>query len=217
MFIKYNPKEKHIKCIPLIADPKSKNPQPFTSDVLILRFGTNEISDTEWAAIQPHIKAELDSGEIKAFTVPARSEKNSGKAKTLKDVPASVAKKIIENCENPAVLKKWFGQELPDEIMLMVTKRLRKLNIDLDEINEEDASDTLDDDIEPEVGTAPESDTGPSALEDEDTSESDESDDIHGDSAGSRRRGKKGAKGKKNPPSVSDESEDESDDSGSEE
>jgi hypothetical protein len=155
VFIKYNPKEKHVKCIPLIADPESKSPQSFTSDSLILRFGTNEISEAEWAAIQPHIKAELESGEIKAFTVPVKTGKKTGKAKTLKDVPASVAKKIIEGCENPAVLKKWFGEDLPDEIMLMVAKRRRKLNLDLDEIADDDTADTLDEDITPEGGSKP--------------------------------------------------------------
>ncbi|MDR2150122.1 MAG: hypothetical protein LBO67_04775 [Spirochaetaceae bacterium] len=203
MFIRYNPKEKHLKCIPLIVDPKSENPLPFTSDALILRLGINEISEAEWEAIKPHIKAELQSGEITAFAVPVTSEKGTVKAKTLKDVPASVAKKIIAGCENPTVLERWFREYLPDEIMLMVAKRLRELKIDPDEFGSEIAGkeDTLNADIISEFSTEPESENALEISEEEDTSKD-------------RWRGKKGAKAKKkqiplDPEPKSDEVEDE--------
>jgi hypothetical protein len=168
MFIKYNPKDKHIKCIPLVST--DKDAVSLAGDSLMLRPGTNEITEAEWKAIQPHIKAEIESKEIEAFSVPLKEGKGKGgKAKTLKDVPASVAKKIIGGCENPATLKKWFGEDLPDEILLMVTKRLRQLKIDPDEITGgEDGEQTLDDDITPEDGED-EEESGEDTGEDEDT------------------------------------------------
>jgi hypothetical protein len=65
-----------------------------------------------------------------------------------------VARKIIESCQNVADLKKWVKQELPDEIMLLVLKRLRKFRIDPDEFSNDlsGEEDTLDADITPEGG-----------------------------------------------------------------
>jgi hypothetical protein len=150
MFIKFNPKTAHVKTIPLIPNGTALS---FTNDSVILKPGTNEITDQEWEAIQPHIKAEIASKVIVAFTVPVQAKGKHGKAGTLKDVPLSTARKIIEGCQNTADLKKWVKQELPDEILLIVLKRLRKLRVDPDEIVDDDEQDdSLDDDITLENG-----------------------------------------------------------------
>ena len=89
------------------------------------------------------------------FTVPVKKAGSITKARTLKDVPVSTARKIIESCQNVTDLKKWVKQELPDEIMLLVLKRLRKLKIDPDEIRDDlfyEAS--LDSDITSEAESA---------------------------------------------------------------
>jgi hypothetical protein len=152
MFIKYNPKAPHVKTIPVVAKSDGKAIS-LSSDSIILRPGTNELTENEWEAIQPHIQDEIKNKIIIPFTVEVKKAGSITKARTLKDVPASVARKIIDSCQNVADLKKWVGQELPDEIMLLVLKRLRKLKVDPDEFSEDlSGEDTLDADITPENG-----------------------------------------------------------------
>jgi hypothetical protein len=156
MFIKYNPKAPHVKTIPVVAK-NGGEAVPLASDSIILRPGTNELTEQEWAAIQPHVQGEIKNKIIVPFTVEVKKAGSITKARTLKDVPVSVARKIIESCQNVADLKKWVKQELPDEIMLLVLKRLRKFRIDPDEFGDDlSGEDTLDADITPENGTTPE-------------------------------------------------------------
>jgi hypothetical protein len=160
MFIKYNPKEPHVKTIPVVIKSSGSGGVPLANDSVILRPGTNELTENEWAAIQPHVQDEIKQKIIVPFTVPVKKAGGVTKARTLKDVPVSVARKIIESCQNVADLKKWVKQELPDEIMLLVLKRLRKFRIDPDEFADDlsGEEDTLDADITPEGGA--EEDTG---------------------------------------------------------
>jgi hypothetical protein len=151
MFIKYNPKNPHVKTIPVVFKSGGGKAIPIANNYIILRPGTIELTEQEWEAIQPHIQDEIKQKIIVPFTVPVKKAGGIAKAKTLKDVPVSVARKIIESCQNAADLKKWVRQELPDEIMLLVLKRLRKLKIDPDEFSDDlSGEDTLDEDITPE-------------------------------------------------------------------
>lgn len=172
MFVKYNPKDSHVKTIPIIIASQNSETIPFANDSVILKPGTNEITEQEWAAIQPHIKEEIAKKEIVAFTVPvSKNRGKNGKAGTLKDVPSSTARKIIESCNNITDLKKWVNQELPDEIMLLVLKRLRRLKVDPDDLLEDERTgETLDADITPEGNdnTAPKVEKADTGGEDED-------------------------------------------------
>jgi hypothetical protein len=154
MFIKYSPKEPHVKTIPVVVKSSGGEGVPLANDSVILRPGTNELSESQWAAIQPHVQDEIKHKIIVPFTVPVKKSGEVTKARTLKDVPVAVARKIIESCQNVADLKKWVRQELPDEIMLLVLKRLRKFKIDPDEFGDDltGEDDTLDADITPEGG-----------------------------------------------------------------
>lgn len=78
------------------------------------------------------------------------------KAKTLKDVPVATARKIIQACEDPKTLKKWFNQELPDEILLVLSKRMHKLKVEPEDLDDEGLN-GLDDGITPENGGASDS------------------------------------------------------------
>jgi hypothetical protein len=155
MFIKYNPKEPHVKTIPVVVKSGGGDGVPLANDSVILRPGTNELTESQWAAIQPHVQDEIKYKIIVPFTVPVNKAGAVTKARTLKDVPVAVARKIIESCQNVADLKKWVRQELPDEIMLLVLKRLRKFKIDPDEFGDDltgEDEDSLDADITPEDG-----------------------------------------------------------------
>jgi hypothetical protein len=156
MFIKYNPKKPHVKTIPVVIKSSGDKAIPLANDSIILQPGTNELTEQEWEAIQPHVQDEIKQKIIVPFTIEVKKAGGVTKARTLKDVPVSVARKIIESCQNVVDLKKWVKQELPDEIMLLVLKRLRKLKIDPDELSDDLAGeDTLDADITPEGVTVP--------------------------------------------------------------
>jgi hypothetical protein len=154
MFINYKPKEPHVKTIPVVIKSSGGEGVPLANDSVILRPGTNELTENEWAAIQPHVQDEIKHKIIVPFTVEVKKAGGVTRARTLKDVPVSVARKIIESCQNVADLKKWVRQELSDEIMLLVLKRLRKFRIDPDEFADDlpGEEDTLDADITPEGG-----------------------------------------------------------------
>jgi hypothetical protein len=139
MFVKYTPKTPHIKVIPLIPVMDGKDGFAVDNDTLTLRPGTNEINDKEWEAIQPHIK-NLIGKEIIPFTVPVKEGNKAKQAKTLKDVPVATARKIIQGCNDPKTLKKWFNQELPDELLLVLSKRMRKLKVEPDDLEDDDSS-----------------------------------------------------------------------------
>jgi hypothetical protein len=156
MFIKYNPKDPHVKTIPVVVKTSGSEGVPLANDSVSLRPGTNELTESQWAAIQPHVHDEINRKIIIPFTVEVKKDGKVSKARTLKDVPVSVARKIIESCQNVSDLKKWARQELPDEIMLLVLKRLRKFKIDPDELGYDlsGEEDTLDADIAPEGNEA---------------------------------------------------------------
>jgi hypothetical protein len=174
MFVKYIPKDSHVKTIPMIANTSGGKTVPLANDSVILRPGTNELTEREWDAIQPHIQDDIEHKIIVPFTVKVKNaEGKIVKARTLKNVPVATARKIIESCQNVADLKKWVKQELPDEIMLLVLKRLRRFRVDPDEFSDELAGDTdsLDKDITLESGTVAEPKADNEDTEDEDSAE----------------------------------------------
>jgi hypothetical protein len=169
MFIKYKPKDQHVKTIPVVIKSSGSDGVPLASDSVILRPGTNELTEAEWEAIRPHVQDEIKAKIIVPFTVEVKKAGAVTKARTLKDVPVSVARKIIESCQNVADLKKWVRQELPDEIMLLVLKQLRRFRINPDEFTGDitGGEDTLDADITPEDDvSAPEPEAGTETTED---------------------------------------------------
>jgi hypothetical protein len=69
MFIKYSPKEPHVKTIPLVIKSSGNESVPLANDSVILRPGTNELADKEWEAIKPHVQDEINQKIIVPFTV----------------------------------------------------------------------------------------------------------------------------------------------------
>jgi hypothetical protein len=184
MLIKYKPKVEHLKCIPLIPDPK--DPKSYSRNNIMLIPGTNEITDEEWAAIQSLITTEIKNKEIVQIMVESKKTKN-GKARNLCDVPSNIARDIITKCSNPATLKKWFKEETRDEVLLAVTKRMRKLKLDPDdlqkEIDKESGEETLTEDDGLTDDTSSEDDGGDDDLgtEDDDSEGGDDLDLIEND------------------------------------
>lgn len=178
MFVKYSPKIPHIKIIPLLPFKKNGEGYTFDNDTITLRPGTNEINDKEWEAVKPHIK-DLIGKEIVVIDTPAKTgaKGKDQKAKSLKDVPVKTARLIIEGCQDPKTLKKWFNQELPDELLLVVSKRMRQLKVEPDDVKNDDVN--LD---ELKGSNTPEDGSGKSTKADKTGSTED---DLTGDDTGS--------------------------------
>lgn len=142
MFIKYNPKYPHIIVVPIVS-----NGAAVAAGSVTLSPGTNEISEDVWNSIKEHLASEIEDGTIKPFSVARNNSSNAQKVKTLKDVPATTAAKIIAECSSKETLRKWFKDNLSDELALLVIKRMRQLNMDIDEIESGDSLSLSDSDI----------------------------------------------------------------------
>ena len=131
MFVKYTPKHPHIKVVPIVENGS------VASESVIFNIGTNEVCDEKWEKIKASLETEIASGIIKPFAVEAKKSGSTAEAKTLKDVPVAVAAKIVAECSNKNTLGKWFRENLSDEIALLVVRRMRQLNMDLDAMSTE--------------------------------------------------------------------------------
>lgn len=130
MLIKFSPKVEHLKCVTLTP----KEGLELSRTMVKLLPGTNEVTDDEWKAMRGNIIAELDSGEISilAQKVSAGRGKLEGKkAKNLKDMPVNLAIKYVSECNNPDTLTKWYKEITNEEVRLAITKKFKKLEIDL--------------------------------------------------------------------------------------
>lgn len=132
MFIKYNPKHPHIKVVPVVDGGS------VAAESVILNPGTNEVSEEKWNKIMSSLAVEISAGVITPFSVETKKNGGTAKAKTLKDVPVAVASKIVFGCSNKETLRKWFSENLSDEIALLVVKRMRQLKMDIDEMSGEE-------------------------------------------------------------------------------
>ena len=131
MFVKYTPKHAHIKVVPVVGSDGNS----VSAENVILNPGTNEISDEKWEKIKGSLAAEIADGTVKPFSVETKKSGQTAKARTLKDVPAATAAMIVSACSSKDTLRAWFKDSLPDEIALLVVKRMRQLNMDIDEIS----------------------------------------------------------------------------------
>lgn len=132
MLLKYQPKVEHLKCV--VLTPKEGLVLPRT--MVTLLPGTNEVTDDEWKAMRGNISAELESKEIiiLAQKVSAGRGKIGGtRAKNLKDMPVNLAVKFVNECNNPDTLEKWYAEITNEEVRLAITKKFKKLDLELPE------------------------------------------------------------------------------------
>lgn len=162
MLLKYQPKVEHLKCVMLTP----KEGLNLEREMIHLLPGTNEVTNDEWKAMRENIIEELESGEIKilAQKVSAGRGKIGGvKAKDLKQMPVNLAVKYVSECNNPDTLTKWYKEITNEEVRLAITKKFKKLEIELPE-------DDIPDDTKLE-------NEAPMSLEEFDSDENDFSDD----------------------------------------
>lgn len=132
MLIKFEPKVEHLKMVALTP----KEGLVLERTMVRLLPGTNEVTNDEWKAMRGNIVAELERGEISilAQKVSAGRGKVGGvKAKDLKEMPVNLAVKYVSECNNPDTLTKWYSEITNEEVRLAITKKFKKLNIELPE------------------------------------------------------------------------------------
>lgn len=150
MLIKYTPKTKHIKCVPLISNGIIK----LNRSQVELHPGINEVSEDEWAVMKTVLGDDNEITVIKAGKAdsPATPKKT---VKALKDVSSTHAVEIVKNCSSGESLKKWYRSEVREIVLLAILKQLKKINVDpfedtAVEPDTEDDGSTEDDDPDPE-------------------------------------------------------------------
>lgn len=132
MLIKFTPKVEHLKCVVLTPKEGLK----LTRTMVKLLPGTNEVTNDEWKAMRGNIVSELENGEISilAQKVSAGRGKVGGvKAKDLKEMPVNLAVKYVSECNNPDTLEKWYAEITNEEVRLAITKKFKKLELELPE------------------------------------------------------------------------------------
>jgi hypothetical protein len=138
MLLQFNPKVDHLKCVVLTP----KEGLVLTRNMVRLLPGTNEVTNDEWKAMRGNITNELDSGEIRILAQKVsdgRGNVGGRKAKDLKDMPVNIAIKYVSECNNPDTLEKWYKEITKEEVRLAITKKLKKLGLELPEDEVPDA------------------------------------------------------------------------------
>ena len=138
MLLKFTPKVDHLKCV-LLTPAKGT---VVTKTMVRLLPGTNEVTDNEWKAMRNNIATELKSGEITILAQKVKNDKGKEiKAKDLNELPANVAVSYVADCMNPDTLAKWYKEVTNEEVRLAITRKFKKLEIDIPEDEVEGVSD----------------------------------------------------------------------------
>lgn len=175
MLIKFTPKVEHLKCVVLTPKEGLK----LTRTMVKLLPGTNEVTNDEWKAMRGNIVSELENGEISilAQKVSAGRGKVGGiKAKDLKEMPVNLAVKYVSECNNPDTLEKWYAEITNEEVRLAITKKFKKLELELPEDKIPDTPNGSPMSLE-EFDEDEDEETDDSDLSDDDSEEDDKTDD----------------------------------------
>lgn len=146
MLIKYNPKQDHIKCVPLIPSGESAKSLKLTRTQVQLLPGPNEVTDDEWQVMKPCLAAEIKSRVITVIEKDVAKSKRApnGKARNLAELPSMDAVGLIAETVSPDTLKKWYQKETRDEVRLGIVERMKELRIEIPKYKGNDGSDETD-------------------------------------------------------------------------
>lgn len=129
MLIKFEPKVEHLKCV-CLTPVKGK---ASTKTMIKLLPGINEVTDEDWACMKNNIKREISKGEIVTLAQKVKVKGVETEVTNLKGLPANVAVRYVSECTNPETLTKWYGEVINEEVRLAITKRFKKLGLELPE------------------------------------------------------------------------------------
>lgn len=129
MLIKFEPKVEHLKCV-CLTPVKGK---VLGRTMIKLIPGINEVTDDEWACMKPNLKREIDKNEIVTLSQKVKVKGKETEVTSLKNLPANVAVRYVAECTNPETLTKWYNEVINEEVRLAITKRFKKLGLELPE------------------------------------------------------------------------------------
>jgi hypothetical protein len=133
MLIKYQPKNDHIKCVPLIPVTDEQKKYNMNRDQVQLLPGTNEVTDNEWAVMKMHLTREIARKEITVIEAATANGRKvtGGKAHNITDVLPSKAIALVAECVNPDTLIKWHKEETREEIRLAIVEKMKELKMEI--------------------------------------------------------------------------------------
>ena len=129
MLIKFEPKVEHLKCV-CLTPVKGKT---LEKTMIKLIPGINEVTDDEWACMKLNLKREIAKGEITTLEQKVKVKGKEIEVTSLKNLPANVAVRYVAECTNPETLTKWYNEVINEEVRLAITKRFKKLGLELPE------------------------------------------------------------------------------------
>lgn len=135
MLLKFKPKTDHLMMVTLTP----VDGVVLTKSLVQLLPGVNEVTEDEWKCMRPNIVSEIERGEIIILAQKVsdgRGKPGGRKAKDLVQMPVNIAVAYISEAMNPETLRKWYKEEVREEVRLAITKRIKKLG--LDEITDEE-------------------------------------------------------------------------------
>lgn len=121
MLFRYKPKIDHIKIVSL------KPTAGIDKTSIMVLPGVNEVTDKEWAAMLPNVKAEIASGEFEEI------KKNGGGVERIAGLSPTEAATAIDGCMNPKTLEKWYAEETREEVRIRIVKRFETLGLEVPE------------------------------------------------------------------------------------
>ena len=128
MLLRFSPKVDHIKTVYLVPEAGTK----ITRNSVILTPGVNEVTDDEYKCMVRSIMAELDSKEI--YPMVTRVANKSGglpkAVKNLVELPVKLAVSYVNECMNADTLKKWYKEEVREEVRVQIVNKMDELGID---------------------------------------------------------------------------------------
>lgn len=129
MLLRFSPKVDHVKCV--VISPVEGLAVEKT--LVQLLPGVNEVTEGEWQGMRPNIAKEIESGEITILAQKVsdgRGKPGGRKAKDLTEMPVNIAVNYVNECENPETLKKWYLEEVREEVRVSIMKKMEKLGIE---------------------------------------------------------------------------------------
>ena len=128
MLLRFSPKVDHIKVVYLVPEAGTK----ITRNSVLLTPGVNEVTDDEYKCMVRSIMAELDSKEIYPM-VTRVANKGAGFGKPVKnlvELPVKLAVSYVNECMNADTLKKWYKEEVREEVRVQIVNKMDELGID---------------------------------------------------------------------------------------
>jgi hypothetical protein len=143
-------KKENLNVIPLIATSEETQKISLKRNYVTLLTGINEIRDSEYSVIRPHIKRDIELKNLeilheKTQSMPGKKQKN---ANSLKDIPYKRAIELVKETFSPETLNLWLAIETRESVLKAVNLRMDELELKREVPAPETVEDYTDSDLE---------------------------------------------------------------------